>query len=134
MLACYEETAKSLKILKHSNFWAIRVQSFHDAGLQIFFFSSLILLGLIGVAALINRTILIEKMIGGFILILSPLSYLLMRTSWPKMLGFVDITTVGVKQRSSLFCLWLALVLFLYIASNNANSADAKSSAAEYRR
>lgn len=127
MLACFEETAKSLKILKHSGFWAIRVQSFHDAGLLIFFYSSLVLTGLLGIAVFINRKSLIDKVFGGC-MFLSPLSFLLMTTPWPQKVGFVG-NTIGINQRAGLFCLWLAVVFLLSIASKKAIFVDSKSRA-----
>jgi len=119
MLAYYEETAKTLILLKQSGFWAIRIQSFHDAGLLIFFYSSLLLVMLLGVLTILHNSKILLKVLGGLILSMSPVSYFLMTTIWPKLLGFEGIT-VGVNQRASLFCMWLAIVLILAMASNKA--------------
>jgi len=119
MLAYYEETAKNLNHLKKSGLWAIRIQSFHDAGLTIFFYSTLLLVMLLGVMSLLNAASAKGKIIGAVILGMGPASYLLMATHWPKLVGF-EGTTVGVNQRAALFCLWLAVVLILTIASRKA--------------
>lgn len=119
MLAYYEETAKSLNYLKKSGFWAIRIQSFHDAGLTIFFYSTLLLVMLLGFMSLLDAVSAKGKIKGAVILGMGPASYLLMTTRWPKIVGFEGIT-VGVNQRAALFCLWLAVVLILTIASHKA--------------
>lgn len=117
MLAYYEETARSLSILKHSGFWAIRVQSFHDAGLLIFFYSSVLLVMLLGILVILYNLKIVTRIIGGVIFSMGPASYFLMTTKWPKYIGF-DGVTVGVNQRAALFCLWLAVAMVLALASN----------------
>lgn len=124
MLAYYEETAATLAILKQSDFWAVRVQSFHDAGLQIFFYSAVALVGALGLCAVVFASTAIEKLVGCLILGLGPGSYVLMTTSWPKALGIVGVT-VGLQQRGALSCLWLALACTLVIASKRSREAAA---------
>lgn len=126
MLAYYEETAKTLNLLKQSGFWAIRIQSFHDAGLFIFFYSVLLLVMLLGVLTFLHYSKILLKVLGGLILSMGPASYFLMTTTWPKLVGFGRIT-VGVNQRASLFCMFLAIVLILTIASNKALQPNAES-------
>lgn len=116
VLSCFEETASSISQLKNAGFWAIRVQSFHDAGLLIFFYSSMILVMLLGVLVSINTRELITRLSGGAIAGMGPVSYFLMTTAWPKYVGLQGIT-VGANERASLFCLWLAVVLLLAHAS-----------------
>jgi len=117
MLSYYEETARTISALKTSGFWSIRVQSFHDAGLDIFFYSSLIFIFLLGLLVIINVEKLSHKFLGVLILLLSPLSYLLMTTPWLHLFGLKG-HLVGINQRAGLFSLWLAAVIFLGIASN----------------
>ena len=124
MLASYEETAKTLSLLKQSGFWAIRVQSFHDAGLFIFFYSALLLVMLLGLLAMIHNKEFNYKVLGGIIFSAGPASYLLMTTRWPKAIGFEGVTT-GVNQRAALFCLWMAVTLILVIVSRNRYSSMA---------
>ena len=126
MLAYYEETAKTISLLKQSGFWAIRVQSFHDAGLFIFFYSALLLVMLLGILAIIYNRKHIYKVLGFVILSMGPASYLLMTERWPKFIGFEGVTT-GVNQRAALLCLWVAVTLVLVIASNKSlNQIGAK--------
>lgn len=119
MLSYYEETARTLSSLKSSGFWSIRLQSFHDAGLDIFFYSSLILIIFLGVLVALYRDKHIEKLLGVVILLLSPLSYYLMTTPWLKYFG-LEGNLIGINQRVGLLCLWLAAVIFLGVASNTA--------------
>lgn len=118
-LAYYEETANTLSLLKQSGFWAIRAQSFHDAGLTVFFYSSILLVMIIGVLAIVDQESIINKILGGVILIMGPGSYFLMTTHWPKYIGFEGVV-IGVNQRAALFCLWLTAALTLVITSKKA--------------
>lgn len=118
MLAYFEETAINLSILKQSGFMAIRIQSFHDAGLLMFFYNSLLLIFLLGLLIVIYNYNKINKVLGGIILSMAPVSFMLMTTKWPKAMGF-DGVTVGLNQRAALLCLWLALTLMLVMVSRN---------------
>lgn len=117
MLSYYEETARTISALKASGFWSIRIQSFHDAGLDIFFYSSLILIFLLGFLIILNEEKISRKLLGAIILLLSPLSYFLMTTPWLHYLGYKG-HLIGINQRAGLFSLWLAAVIFLGVASN----------------
>lgn len=116
MLSYYEETASSLTTLKASGFWSVRMQSFHDAGLDMFFYSSLLLILILGVLVTFSREKIADKSMGIIITLLSPATYLLLTSAWPKALG-INGLAIGLSQRVGLFCLWLAAVIFLVIAS-----------------
>ena len=117
MLACYEETAASLALLEQSGFQAIRQQSFHDAGLQVFFYSGLLLVAALGLFSLLDAKALAERLLGIVILGLAPASFLLMTTPWAQVIGLAG-TTTGLQQRAALLCLWLAMVCVLALASD----------------
>ena len=117
MVASYEETAASLTLLKQASFLAIRLQSFHDAGLQVFFYSSVMLVTALGALAILSGATLVERLIAVLILSLGPGSYLLMRTSWAQAIGLAG-PTVGLQQRAALLCLWEAMVCVLVIATD----------------
>lgn len=117
MLCYFEERAESLRQLKQSGFQAIREQSFHDAGLLLFFYASLLLTAMLGTLALLHGPRLMNRAIGLCVMALAPATYLLMRTDWPGMIG-ISGTAIGIQQRAALFCLWLASALFLIIAAN----------------
>lgn len=119
MLSYFEETAPNLDVLKKSGFMAIRVQSFHDAGLLMFYYSSLALAIILGTLSIIYCQNRIHKVLGGIMLSMSPTSLLLMTTKWPKALG-LDGVTVGLNQRAALFCLWVAFTIILAMVSINA--------------
>ncbi len=97
---------------------AIRIQSFHDAGLLMFFYCSLLLAALLGILTIFYNCNKICKALGGIILCLGPVSFMLMKTTWPRAIGFEGVT-VGLNQRAALLCLWLAITLMLIVASNN---------------
>lgn len=118
MLSYFEEKANNLSSLKQAGFSAIRVQTFHDAGLLIFFNSSLLLSLLIGTLIVIYSYKKANKILGALIFSMAPISYMLMTTRWPKAVGFEGLT-VGLNQRAALLCLWLAFTLFLIMASKN---------------
>jgi len=128
MLAYYEETARNLSVLKQSGFMAIRIQSFHDAGLLMFFYSSLSLAVLLGTLTIIYNYNKINKVLGGIILCMAPISFMLMTTKWPKAIGFEGVT-IGLNQRAALLCLWLAFTLMLVMASNKSFKPTPKSGA-----
>ncbi|MDH3973809.1 MAG: DUF998 domain-containing protein [Deltaproteobacteria bacterium] len=126
MLAYYEETAKNLSVLKQSGFMAIRIQSFHDAGLLMFFYSSLSLAVLLGTLTIIYNYNKINRVLGGIILCMAPISFMLMTTKWPKAIG-IEGATIGLNQRAALLCLWLAFTLVLVMVSNKSFKATPKS-------
>ncbi len=117
-LAHYKETARSLTALKHSGFWAIRIQSFHDAGLMIFFYSAILFVMLVGVLMTALHKRVFDRAFGTVVFALAPISYLLMTTRWPKYVGFSGVNT-GVNERATLFCLWLAAAIVFALASRS---------------
>lgn len=125
LVAYFEETATTLNMLKQSGFWAIRVQSFHDAGLLIFFYSTVLLVIFLGVLVVTSNLKAGTKILGGVVLAMGPASYFLMITPWPKFIGF-DGIAIGANQRAALFCLWLAVALVLAIVSTKAIPQFAK--------
>jgi hypothetical protein len=122
MLASSKETAMSMNALQHAGFSAIRQQSFHDAGLLFFYYSSLLFIILSGAFCLIFRKRTVEKILGIIIACLPPASYYLMTTSWPIIIGWEGPAS-GLKQRASLLCIWLEIVLLLVLSSKR-NAPD----------
>ena len=116
MLAHYEETARTLAALRQSGFGAIRQQSFHDAGLQIFFYSGVLLVTVMGVLTMALGVSLAERLVGILMFGLGPGSFLLMTTAWTRAIG-IEAPATGLQQRASLLCLWLAMVCVLVIAT-----------------
>lgn len=130
VLACFEETAMNLSLLRKSGFMAIRIQSFHDAGLLIFYYGSIMLVALLGVLIVKHGVRKVHRLLGVLILSLAPVSYSLMTTRWPKAIG-LDGAIVGLNQRAALFCLWLALTLTLAMAVRNSFHSWQQNSAVE---
>ncbi len=125
MLSYFEETAVNLKTLQQSNFMAIREQSFHDAGLLVFFYSSLLLVSLVGALTIIHNVKKINKLLGIVVLFMAPASFMLMTTRWPAFIGFEGIA-VGLNQRAALLCLWLAFIVVLVQSSSATRSNTIK--------
>lgn len=121
-LAHFKETARNLVELKQAGFWAIRVQSFHDAGLLIFFYSTLAWLMLAGLLVISHYNRVTDKLQGGLVLLSGPVAYLLMRTKWPHLVGFSGVST-GLNERAAFLILWLASALLLFLASRAAPGA-----------
>lgn len=116
LLAFFEETAPSIVKLRDLNFHAIREQTFHDAGLLVFFYGAIALTLVLGYFCMFSGKSLFEKVSGIIIASLGPISFLFMTTSWLKIIGFSG-PGAGLKQRISLLCIWTAMVLFLILAT-----------------
>ncbi|MDH5178572.1 MAG: hypothetical protein OEZ39_15955 [Gammaproteobacteria bacterium] len=123
LLATFEETARNLHSLRRAGFTAVRSQTFHDAGLLLFYYGSLLLVMLIGGLCLVGRQAVGSRVKGAVIFLLGPLSFILMTTKWPKLLGLAG-PTVGLNQRAALFCLWLSIALCIYVASQRMRITD----------
>lgn len=115
LLALFEETAMTIKILKRSTFGAIRQQSFHDAGLMVFFYGAIFTAILAGLSCTIFRHAKSDKILGILIAGLGPAAYYLMTTPWPALIG-VNGPSAGLRQRASLLCIWLSMALLLSLA------------------
>ncbi|MDH3230626.1 MAG: hypothetical protein OEN55_12620 [Alphaproteobacteria bacterium] len=111
LLAAFEETAEGLAALRRLGFGAIRQQSFHDAGLYIFFHGAVLAVFASGVAMLAERGVH-TRILGAAVAASGPLAYAAMVISWPAMLGIAG-AGVGLKQRLSFLFLWTGAVLLL---------------------
>lgn len=111
-LASFKETARSISMLRSSGFDAIRQQSFHDAGLLIFFYSGIMLTVLFGILIFENAADWKRKILGGSVAVLGLGAFPLMAMPWPRMIGILTAVP-GLKQRASLMSLWLAVSLVL---------------------
>lgn len=115
LLAAYEETAASLSALRKLGFAAIRQQSFHDAGLFVFFYGTILALSVAG-AAILGRCGGRTRMAGAAALASGPLSYLAMTSAWPATLGIAGVG-LGLKQRSAFLLLWVGALILLAVLS-----------------
>lgn len=123
ILASYEETARTVKQLKNLSFEAIRQQSFHDIGLLLFFYSSLTAILLLGIIVIVQQKTWSDKVMGAVIASTSPLSYVVMRSSWLKLFGIEGMST-GIKQRVAFLCLWVGALLVLSLITRNRRSQN----------
>jgi hypothetical protein len=111
-LASFKETARTISVLRSSGFDAIRQQSFHDAGLLIFFYSGILLAVLFGILIIEHSADRKSRILGGSVAVLGLGAFPLMAMPWPRMIGILTAVP-GLKQRASLLSLWLAITLVL---------------------
>ena len=109
VLAAFEETAEGLAALSKLGFGAIRQQSFHDAGLHIFFHGAVLALFAAGAAMLAERGVR-ARILGAAVAASGPLAYAAMITPWPALIGIAG-AGVGIKQRAAFLLLWIGAVL-----------------------
>lgn len=109
MLARFKETAQSLEALKGMAFPAIRQQTFHDAGLLIFFCSAMLALLNSGLIALVRSACWRRRLLALVVLVSGPCSYVALASPWQKCLGFSGAVS-GLKQRVAFFSFWVGAV------------------------
>lgn len=119
LLARYEEVAMNASQLRRMDFVAIRQQSFHDAGLLLFFYATIAAMVLIGLLVLLMRSGIRAKAAGVFIGASGPLAFTAAGTAWPAWLGLTG-PTHGLKQRVAFLILWLGALLILWMVSRPA--------------
>jgi len=116
LLACFKETAINMDQLRKMGFAAIRQQSFHDAGLLLFFYSSTAVLAISGVIVALRGPGWGRRMSAAIVALTGPIAYLALASSWPKYFGFVDINA-GIKQRGAFLSLWIGALLLLTLVT-----------------
>jgi hypothetical protein len=123
LIAGFEETAPNLKLLQNVGFSAVRQQSFHDAGLLLFFYSALLALMMSGLIILTKGPDLLQRFQGLLISLCGPVAFLSLTTAWPHYIGFSGMTA-GLKQRVAFLCLGFGfgLILFLMTKSGKADT------------
>jgi hypothetical protein len=111
-VAAFKETAPDAEALKHAALDAVIQESFHNAGLMLFFYSTILLLLICGTLAAV-RTARRARRLPGVLAVLAGLAALpLMVEPWPHLLGIAG-PVHGLMQRASLFSLWLGAALIL---------------------
>lgn len=115
-IAHFEETAMNLKQLKVLGWEAVRQQSFHDAGLLIFFYGTILALFLSGLIIMVKGPGWTRRILGGIVGISGPVAFLAMTASWTQGIGIAG-TTVGLKQHAAFLCLWFGFGLLLVLLS-----------------
>jgi hypothetical protein len=115
-LAGFKEAAPSTAAaLKTAGVAAVVQQSFHNAGLMGFFFSTVLLLLLCGALAVANASGRLRRLAGLSAIFFGLAALPLMEMPWPHLLG-VSGPVTGLMQRASLFGLWLGAALILAAA------------------
>lgn len=111
LLAAFEETAAGMAALRNMSVGAIREQSFHDAGLLVFFYGAILALFTAGAALFAERGVR-RRFLAATVAASGPLAYATMTTSWPATFGIAG-AAIGVKQRAAFLLLWFGALLLL---------------------
>jgi len=106
MLCWFKETARTAALLKGMEFPAIRQQTFHDAGLLIFFSGVMLALITSGLIAMIRSVTWGSRILAAVVLVSGPAACAALVSSWQAYLGFSG-TVPGLKQRAAFFCFWV---------------------------
>ncbi len=114
-LAGIKEAAPTMASLRHADVDAIMQQSFHNAGLMIFFYSTILMVLLCGSLAAMQARRLPARLAGVAAVLLGLAAVPLMSEPWPSLLG-IGGPAHGLMQRASLFSLWLAAAFILTAA------------------
>ncbi|HLQ24452.1 MAG TPA: DUF998 domain-containing protein [Acidiferrobacterales bacterium] len=116
ILAYFRETAMNMQQLKKMGFEAVRQQTFHDAGLLLFFYSSVLAMVISGLVVVWQGSSWARRVLGGVIAATGPAAYAALITSWPRYAGFSGMD-VGVRQRGAFLCLWVGALLLLALVT-----------------
>ncbi len=114
-LALFKETAPTMAALKSAGIEEIVQQSMHNAGLMIFFYSTILLLMLCGGLTFTRSAGWPGKMLGVSAALLGLAAFPLMTEPWPRVLGITG-PVHGLMQRGSLLSLWLGASTVLLAA------------------
>lgn len=115
MLAVFKEAVPDMAMLRHASVDNIIQESFHNAGLMIFFYSALALVILGGGLTVFHGAGRRSRLMGSAVILLGLATQPLMLEPWPQLLG-VPGETYGLQQRASLLSLWLGAALVLLAA------------------
>ncbi len=114
-LALFKETAPTMAALKSAGIEEVVQQSMHNAGLMIFFYSTISLLLLCGGLTFARSARWPGKLLGVSAALLGLAAYPLMIEPWPRVLGITG-PVHGLMQRASLLSLWLGACIILLAA------------------
>lgn len=115
-VAAFKEAAPTtLAALDGAGVDGVVQQSFHNAGLMGFFYSTIVLVVLCGALAASHAGTRVRRLAGAGAIVVGLAALPLMVAPWPHLLG-IDGPVGGLNQRASLFSLWLGAVLILTAA------------------
>lgn len=111
LLAANQEVAPGRAAVRALGFAAIRQQSFHDAGLLVFFYGAILALMVAGTGMAVGR-LRPARIPGLAVAACGPLSFAAMTTNWLGAVGLPD-NAGGLKQRAAFLLLWLGSAVLL---------------------
>lgn len=116
VLAAFEEAAPSLAALRNLGYAAARQQGFHDAGLLVFFYATVLALLVAGGAMAVRPPGGAARLSGVLVAASGPLSFAAMTTPWLGAVG-LPADAAGLKQRAAFLVLWIGGVALLAVLS-----------------
>jgi hypothetical protein len=112
MLCRFQEMANNLEALKPMAFAAIRLQTFHDAGLLIFFSSAVLALMISGLTAMARGASWGSRLLAAVVFVSGPIACAVVISSVQGPAAFPGAAP-GLKQRAGYFCLWVGAVCLM---------------------
>ncbi|MFC1609739.1 hypothetical protein ACFL6C_02165 [Myxococcota bacterium] len=122
VLAWFEETAPNLAALKGAGFLAIRQQSFHDAGLLVFFLCALGALSLVGGLLVVKGPGRVVRLMGAATALCGPLAIASLRLPWPEYMGIAS-PAMGLRQRVAFVALAIGAAFVVVTVSKRSPRA-----------
>ena len=116
IVAYFKETAASIVQLKKMGFEAIRQQTFHDAGLLLFFYGSAAALAIAGLTVALRAADRLGRVSGIVAALSGPIAYGALISPWPQYLGFAG-ADAGLKQRAAFLALWMGGLALLTVVT-----------------
>lgn len=123
ILSGFREAAMNMRQLKVSGFEAIRQQSFHEAGLLLFFNGAVMALFISGLMAALQIPGWGNRMSGLAIAATGPAACAAIFTAWPVYAGFSGDAD-GLKQRCAFLCLWFGALILLALLTKSEVKRD----------
>ena len=117
ILVSFKETAANITQLKKIGFEAIRQQTFHDAGLLLFFYGSAAALAIAGLVAAFRAAGWLGRVSGIVVALSGPIAYGALISPWPQYLGFIG-ADAGMNQRAAFLALWVGGLVLLTAVTN----------------
>jgi hypothetical protein len=118
LLAGFKEAAIGVEQLKQLGYTAIRQQTFHDAGLLLFFVGATAAFAGAGLIVLLRGP---HRLLALGVVLTGPLTLAAMAAPWPQYLGIAD-AGIGLKQRAAFLLMWIAALLLLAATTKDPRS------------
>jgi hypothetical protein len=123
VLASFEEAAPNLAALRRAGLEAVQQQSFHDAGLLVFFLSLVGGLVIAGIVTAAYRSDRVGRLLGVLVALSGPLAVGSLRCAWPSLLGIAG-AAVGLRQRAAFLAFGVGVTLLVLVLKGSEQHRD----------